>query len=336
MHKTSTTKMLLICLAAATAVCTAGLSHAAAQQPDVLLSPVGGSGGGPFQARCPQGEHLMGLNLRAGHNVDAVQPVCGSASGPSGPMRVGREMPRYGGSGGDPRSLMCPPQTPVLIATYTSAEGVGVVALKVLYLYCGIVAGQQVLSEMPAVYFAGPAQSQSILPGASAVRTSSGYKICPAGMIPVGVHGRSGALVDALGLICGSPQIAEDRSGRTLGKRKRPDPAGERTPGSGGTTSDAIGVRERAAARTRGNPALYDQYVGRYLLTSSVVITVTRQGDKLFVTGMRAWGNGAELLPESDTSFVAGDSNVSVVFERGQSGRAEALSLLGQRAVRMP
>jgi hypothetical protein len=216
----------VICFVTAGAVWAAGVTRAAGQQPDVLLAPVGGSGGNSFHARCAPAEHLMGFNLRAGHDIDAVQPICGSTSNASGPMRIGREMPRFGGDGGEPRQVICPSQTPVVIAMDVWAEGVRGTMLNGIRLYCGVVTAQQILSEVPSAYFDAPG---SMLVADAAMKLA--LKACPGGLIPVGVHGRAGARVDALGLICGVPQLAEDRSGRTLGKRHRPDETAGRTLG---------------------------------------------------------------------------------------------------------
>jgi hypothetical protein len=345
-------KKVLICFVTAAAVWTADVPRAAGQQPDVLLAPVGGSGGNTFQARCAPGEHLIGLNLRAGHNVDAVQPICGSTSNPSGPMTIGREMPRFGGQGGEPKQLICPSNTPAVIAMHVSAEGVGVVALKAIYLYCGVVAAQQILSEVASASFVGPSQHQNILPGTSDVRSSSGYKICPGGLIPVGAHGRAGALVDALGLICGAPQLVEDRSGRTLGKRRRADVTAGRTLGKrrpGGDTLASAGVIERMNV-ARLDPAIYDRYVGRYLVSPTQIMTITREGNRLYTVQNGSGGiSKNEIFPETETKFVwdpqeiGRPEHMTITFELGPSGNAVALILgregvagSAQRIVRMP
>src|SRR5262245_32212513 len=49
---------------------------------DVALGAYGGGGGGPFSARCPRGQLLTGFELRAGDQVDAIRPLCVTASGP--------------------------------------------------------------------------------------------------------------------------------------------------------------------------------------------------------------------------------------------------------------
>src|SRR5882762_6613078 len=47
-----------------------------AQAQDRLIPPAGGPGGGEFVARCPPGQLLGGVELRAGDDVDAIRPLC--------------------------------------------------------------------------------------------------------------------------------------------------------------------------------------------------------------------------------------------------------------------
>jgi hypothetical protein len=68
------------------------------------------------------------------------------------------------------------------------------------------------------------------------------------------------------------------------------------------------------------NPKIYDDYVGKYRLTPTVVYTVTREGDKLL------WGRAhTELVPESETTFLSTghfpDVLYRVIFVRSDEGR---------------
>ena len=333
----------------------------ALQQPDVLLAPYGGEGGNTFHARCAAGEHLMGVNLRAGHDVDAVQPICGSAASPTGPMTPGAAPPWFGGAGGDPKQVICPARTPVVHAMSVAAEGRPSAILNGVAVFCGIAGLQRHLSEVPSATFEGP--SQNLFIPAPFIN-----KRCPEGLVAVGVHGRAGARVDALGLICGTPQLRSDpTAGRTLGKRKRPtDDTEERTlnkrklPGGAdrGATSQAVGAIE-------ARYAWFDELAGRYQLSSGHIITLSREGSRLLAEFSAAETGVApgqhEIVPverEAPTGFGGirrpGDpigSNLppltltdangrwTLEFRRALSGKYEALTFISasarQNAVRL-
>src|SRR5436190_18071210 len=72
-------------------------------QTDVMLKAIGGGGGGKFDARCPQGQLLAGLDLKTGDDVDAIRPLCVTATGPAevGPLVPGGIW--FGGNGGGER-----------------------------------------------------------------------------------------------------------------------------------------------------------------------------------------------------------------------------------------
>lgn len=83
--------------------------------------------------------------------------------------------------------------------------------------------------------------------------------------------------------------------------------------------------------------ALYDRYVGRYELSPSFAITVTRDGGQLFVqaTGQPRF----EVFPESETRYFLKVVDAQITFVTGADGRAEALILhqggIDQRAKRV-
>src|SRR5262245_57321114 len=110
---------------------------AAAVEPDYNLAGAGGTGGNAFSARCPLGQHLLGFNLRAGDNIDAIQPICGVPVSET-QVRVQGEMPRYGGTGGEPKQVICPTSmavpTPVVVGLRLKAEGKVGKVLNNIYL----------------------------------------------------------------------------------------------------------------------------------------------------------------------------------------------------------
>lgn len=71
------------------------------------------------------------------------------------------------------------------------------------------------------------------------------------------------------------------------------------------------------------DPRVYDQYVGQYELAPNVVLTVTKEGDKLMnqATGQPK----LELLPESEFGFFIKDFSALFLFMRGQNGEVQRL-----------
>ena len=114
----------------------------------------------------------------------------------------------YGGIGGGLRNIICPKDTPIVIGLYARAEGVKSVIVNNLHLFCGIAATTQQTSEFPSAVFDGPnATSTYDFFGGNPVNEGNGTQRCPAGLVAVGINGRSGIWLDAVGLICGEPKL---------------------------------------------------------------------------------------------------------------------------------
>ena len=85
-------------------------------------------------------------------------------------------------------------------------------------------------------------------------------------------------------------------------------------------------------------PDVYDEYAGRYQLVRGVIITVTREGDALFVqlTGQQK----IEVFPESETDFFMRVVDAQITFGRSDAGAVDHLVLhqngVDQRAPRLP
>ena len=63
-----------------------------------------------------------------------------------------------------------------------------------------------------------------------------------------------------------------------------------------------------------------DAYVGRYLWTSGMVNTITREGGKL-MSQWRATGSKTELLPLNETTFFGRDDLGETIFVKNDAGR---------------
>lgn len=85
------------------------------------------------------------------------------------------------------------------------------------------------------------------------------------------------------------------------------------------------------------DPAVYDEYVGRYQLARDVLVTVSRGEDRLFiqVTGQQKF----EVFPESETRFFLRAVEVQITFGRDEAGAVDHLVVdqngAQQRAVRL-
>ncbi len=220
------------------------------------LSALGGPGGGQFKAPCISGGMLNGFELRAGDDVDAIRPVCIAATGPiflpyrytapltadSGlvgdpnnlfaPQHVAQGW--FGGVGGRIQQLLCPSSAPIVIGIDVSAEGIDTVTVNNIHLFCGVQSANQTPTADPQNVFDAPTAK----PSAGALGLSvnrpqrvSGSERCPAGQVAVGMHGRAGVWLDALGLICAAPPPwpfppeSDGKPAVALGRVQAPAPA---------------------------------------------------------------------------------------------------------------
>jgi CubicO group peptidase (beta-lactamase class C family) len=79
------------------------------------------------------------------------------------------------------------------------------------------------------------------------------------------------------------------------------------------------------------HPELLDHYTGRYQVTPSLVLEITRDGDRLFAQGFAQAAGQAIVLPkfevfaEGEKKFFARVSDQQITFEIGSGGRATSL-----------
>jgi D-alanyl-D-alanine carboxypeptidase len=118
---------------------------------------------------------------------------------------------------------------------------------------------------------------------------------------------------DAQGKVTGVEFIPVDGESATGKKTDEPLPA------------------ERKAVKV--DPAIYDAYVGEYELAPSFILTITREGDRLFA---QATGQSkAELFPESETKFFPKVVDAEIEFVKGADGKVTGL-VLHQRGRDVP
>lgn len=172
------------------------VAQAALAQDDVPLPPIGGPGGNAFSARCPQGELLTGLDLWAGEDIDAARPICVPAV--AGQFQT---FPyKYGGTGGSLVQVVCPNHAPFVYGFDIGAEGKELLSVNDITLFCGVsAAGKQSYATFHAPF----ARKNGTL--GTPVHSISLRESCPSDRVAVGINGRAGIYLDAVGLICGSP-----------------------------------------------------------------------------------------------------------------------------------
>lgn len=174
---------------------------------DTLRGPVGSrTGGTPFHARCEQGEILVGLAMRANEIFDAVAPMCARLASATtlveGSTRV---YPRtFGGPRGNEGTLLCSGNTPVVLSAEILAHGRDAKVSSVA-LHCNASTATATTSSQRSVSYEGRGSENW---GETSIGDDRGsYLMCPPGEVGVGIWGRSGGAVDALGLICDEPVL---------------------------------------------------------------------------------------------------------------------------------
>jgi hypothetical protein len=221
--------------AAALALLLAGNAHA-----DAFLNSIGGEGGGQFQEHCANNDLLIGFELRVGDDVDAIRPLCVPAYGSrhvgaavfttgsglitnnadsSAPWGISQRLESgwHGGTGGGLTRILCPNDQPIVTGMFVAAEGVDTVIVNNIHLFCAEASPTRVDSEHPAAIFDAPAYRASsavfgIGRGGSQPYRDNNTQRCPGGTVAVGVHGRSGKWLDAIGLICAAPYVDASRA----------------------------------------------------------------------------------------------------------------------------
>src|SRR6185436_8154906 len=73
---------------------------------------------------------------------------------------------------------------------------------------------------------------------------------------------------------------------------------------------------DRVIARV--NPRIYDAYVGQYELAPGVVLSIVKDGQKLYAVSD---GRRVELFPLSDTVFFSHNTESELTFVRNESGQ---------------
>jgi hypothetical protein len=248
----------------------AGITQTASAQS--YLPPIGGTGGAQYDEPCPAGQNLTGFELRAGDDIDAIRPLCVISYGPtqisapaftqgSGIVMAKSNSPLlgqvqalppgwHGGTGGHLDKVVCPAASPILLGVEVTYEGHTTFTVNNIHLYCGrAVTSAQPFPQYPNATFDAPfyQEESGLLTGHDPENRFTSSQRCGDGQVTVGVHGRSGKWLDAMGLICDAPRLAshDNRPVVALGRVQ--------TTQSSATTGS---ICDRARdARARNSPA---------------------------------------------------------------------------------
>jgi hypothetical protein len=164
------------------------------------LPLIGSGGGSSFTRRCPDNHVLTGFRWRQGAVVDAIGIKCRPVQSDG---RLGNEISSgsmAGGDGGTFGSKSCEwirdGRTSQIVVTYQRGGGAGI-GIASLTFACR--------PWLPESRASGGGQIGELLQ----IRSGSVFTRdleCPrAGEPAVGIYGRQGAIVDAVGLICALP-----------------------------------------------------------------------------------------------------------------------------------
>lgn len=165
-----------------------GMAAAQVTGPTTIL---GGPGGGAFIDACPYGALLVGVNWVAYKDMNTVQPVCqrfnnGHAEGGFIPLHTWGTGPTGGGSFAAGGFAKCPPDMAV--------ERIEVGTSKV-----NLVHDVSFVCRNPTAHDYKPSSNGGSGMGEAGRRETTG---CGGGAIAIGLIGRYGSLIDALGLQC--------------------------------------------------------------------------------------------------------------------------------------
>jgi len=245
----------------------------------------GGAGGHYLEYGCGPGRVLVGLRGSAGVLVDSIQPICASID----PRDITFDPnlgPVLGGDRPMDKWAECPARyavTDAYMARNETDPYLGAIRLICTELVQRDGGGRKAVEVRGTGHFEGYDSPFGLVGGYEGSLTGSSY--CPGGWA-TGVRGRFDRYVDAFGLMCGPKPAAIDanaNAGHTLGKRKKPNVDLRRDSNDSTMTSipqarseRTLGKRKRhdpaggAGSESNPNPMPEQQPGGVSIFTDSV------------------------------------------------------------------
>jgi Bacterial Ig-like domain (group 1)/Bacterial Ig-like domain (group 2) len=147
----------------------------------------GGGGGSAYSLDCPAGAVATGLNVRGGSNVDNIQVICQTVTGPARLFGQPTTTGAVGGGGGTPATLACPAGLIMVGLTGAVGSGSGGVNDAIAAVCAALDGGAGVTTPSVGTVFP----------------TSITYTAtCPVGLAMTGIQGSAGNLVDRTQIKC--------------------------------------------------------------------------------------------------------------------------------------
>jgi hypothetical protein len=175
------------------------VAHGASQ-----TTQVGGSGGSPFRIVCAPNHVLIGFNMGTGSALDSIGPACVKIRADGTTVKLPINNPgATGGSGGRHNQVYCMngPDGREPTNTFLARMNVFVDRFEIvnhIEIQC-----RKLANSAPFATWFRPRDGI----GGQAQRSFTVE--CATGQIPNGIYGRSGALIDRLGLLCAAaPRIS--------------------------------------------------------------------------------------------------------------------------------
>jgi hypothetical protein len=166
---------------------------------EYMGKPIGGNGGGPFQARCPAGEnYLAGLEVTTNERISTIKLLCAARQG-NNLVNTTRIGPDIGRAANDRHSQVCP-NSGAVNGVQVQSDGYDIIGVWSIALRCSDAHGMLPIGEPNYATLAGSAQLSTKM--LSSPTRIDGVDECPAGYIAKGVWGHAGLFIDSIGLIC--------------------------------------------------------------------------------------------------------------------------------------
>lgn len=154
---------------------------------------VGGTGGAPFSYACPPGAFLTGIRARQGDWIDQVSAVCSRWDASAGAMVEVAASPAFGGNGGSPATMRCAGRG--VIGSMSGLLDPSSRDRTVNYVTFFCVDPFDTSVRLSSI-------GENSFGSRDVGITNGSFSLCGPNRIAAGLHGRSGAFVDAIGLVC--------------------------------------------------------------------------------------------------------------------------------------
>lgn len=184
------------CLVCALAAWFGGAASAQAQ--DVVFLPaLGGTGGYQFQDRCNDGGFLVGIRVYAGEWIDNIQMICARRDPATGKMIDPQPEGVWGGANGVTNQGNSEFNFPCTAADIVFGMDVAETRDHPFIGHISMTCMNSTRLMKPDI-----GAKRFSVSGSGPLKDDVSMS-CPEGFAAVGIHGRIGIYVDAIGLICG-------------------------------------------------------------------------------------------------------------------------------------